>query len=546
MLLNFKKIPKWALSTFQHTHKLLPRSTFSFVRCFVSFNSKKDSHDFNRILTECEGSIRCIHKMHAKIITGGYAQNVFIGSKLINMYSGLDQLHMNYARKVFDEMPQRDVFLWNMMIQTYANTGLSIEALNVYKEMCENDVAFDKYTFTFALKACSVIKNETTGSVIHGHVVKTGFVYNVFVGNALVALYAKCQMIEACRRVFDEIPEKDVVGWNTVISGCASNDRAIEALDLFHTFLHDESSCSTPDHATLVSILPACAQVAEVRLGFWIHCYAIKTGLTNDAMVGSGLIAMYGNSGHLDYARQVFDHISERNIMVWTAMMRAYGMHGNPHKALTLFSNFLEGGFQPDGVVFLCLLSTCSHAGLVSKGREIFKQMEVYGVVRGHEHYACMVDLYGRAGLLMEAVEFVKSMPVLPSKDVYGALLGACRMHNNIELAEVVAQKLFVLDPNSGGRYVTLAKIYGDGGRLKDAAAVWKTMVKKNIKKPFGFSSIKVDSVVHTFGVEDETHLRTMEIYDTLAGLDEDWCHLRLSGFRNWIVASCRELFEAT
>ncbi|KAJ0568742.1 putative tetratricopeptide-like helical domain superfamily [Helianthus annuus] len=389
--------------------------------------------------------------MHAKIITGGYGQNVFIGSKLINMYAGLDQLHMNYARKVFHKM---HVFLWNMMIQTYANSGLSTEALNVYKEMCEDDVAFDKYTFTFTLKACSVIKNETTGRVIHGHVVKTGFVYNVALlkacsvikneTTALVALYAKCQMIEACRRVFDEIPDKDVVSWNT---------RLIFFI-LF--YMMNESSCSTPDHATLVSILPACAQVAEVRLGFWIHCYAIKTGLTNDAMVGSGLIAMYGNSGHLDYARQVFDQISERNIMVWTAMMRAYGMHGNPHKALTLFSNFLEGGFQPDGVVFLCLLSTCSHAGLVSKGSEIFKQMEVYGVGRGHEHYACMVDL-------MEAVEFVKSMPVLPSKDVYGALLGACRMHNNIELAEVVAQKLFILDPNSGGRYVTLAKIYGDG-----------------------------------------------------------------------------------
>ncbi|KAF5804055.1 putative tetratricopeptide-like helical domain superfamily [Helianthus annuus] len=367
--------------------------------------------------------------MHAKIITGGYGQNVFIGSKLINMYAGLDQLHMNYARKVFHKM---HVFLWNMMIQTYANSGLSTEALNVYKEMCENDVAFDKYTFTFTLKACSVIKNETTGRVIHGHVVKTG----------------GCLMRFLIRML--------LVGIRLYLDALAMTALLKRLIFFILFYMMNESSCSTPDHATLVSILPACAQVAEVRLGFWIHCYAIKTGLTNDAMVGSGLIAMYGNSGHLDYARQVFDQISERNIMVWTAMMRAYGMHGNPHKALTLFSNFLEGGFQPDGVVFLCLLSTCSHAGLVSKGSEIFKQMEVYGVGRGHEHYACMVDL-------MEAVEFVKSMPVLPSKDVYGALLGACRMHNNIELAEVVAQKLFILDPNSGGRYVTLAKIYGDG-----------------------------------------------------------------------------------
>ncbi|KAL8223280.1 hypothetical protein R6Q57_020679 [Mikania cordata] len=497
--------------------RVLARSSLSSVGCF---ESKKDSYELNRMLTECEGSINRISKMHAKIIVGGYGQNVFVGSKLIGMYAGLDRLYMNHARKVFDHLLERDVFLWNMMIQTYAHSGLSTEALGVYKEMCEQDVVIDKYTVTFVLKACGIVKDEMSGRVIHGHVTKCGFYFNVFVGNALVALYAKCQMMEACRHVFDEIPEKDVVSWNTVISGCANNDRFIEALELFHTFLQDESF-SAPDHATLVSILPVCAQVAEIRLGYWIHCYTIKIGLTRDTMVGSGLIAMYGNSGHLDYARQVFDEISERNIMVWTAMMRGYGMHGNPQEALNLFSNFLEGGFHPDGVVFLCLLSTCSHVGLVEEGREIFKQMEDYGVEIGHEHYACMVDLYGRAGLLLEAVEFIKLMPMLPGKDVYGALLGACRMHNNIELAEVVAEKLFALDPNSGGRYVTLAKIYGDGGRLKDAAAVRKLMVKKNIKKPFGFSSIKVDSVVHAFGVEDATHLKTMEIFDTLASLDE-------------------------
>ncbi|XP_076934305.1 putative pentatricopeptide repeat-containing protein At3g49142 [Bidens hawaiensis] len=520
MLLSLIKIPK-------------PYSTS--IRCFTSFNSKQVSHELNRILTKCEGSITCITKTHAKIITGGYEQNLYIGSKLINMYSKLGQFYMTHARQVFDKMPKRDVFLWNMMIQAYANSGLCNEALVVYNEMCEEGLALDEYTFTFAIKACGVVKDETTGRGVHGRVVKIGFGGNVFVGNALVALYGKCRMMEECRRVFDEILDKDVVSWNTVISGLANNDCVIEAIDVFHTFLHNECCIKPikPDHATLVSILPACAQVAEIRLGFWVHCYTVKTGLTNDAMVGSGLISVYANSGHLDYARHVFDELHERNVMVWTAMMRGHGMHGNPHEALGLFSNFLESGFQPDGVVFLCLLSTCSHAGLVEKGCEVFNLMVDYGVERCHEHYACMVDLYGRAGLVTEAVEFVKSMPVVPGKDVYGALLGACRMHNNIELAEVVAEKLFVLDPNSGGRYVTMAKIYGDGGRLKDAAAVRKVMVKKNIKKPFGFSSIKVDSVVHTFGVEDETHNRRMEIFETLAGLDE------VMGFDYQVEAHC-------
>ncbi|XP_071731233.1 pentatricopeptide repeat-containing protein At3g26782, mitochondrial-like [Rutidosis leptorrhynchoides] len=529
MLHNIQKLYSWNHFTSQiSSHdalfhngvlRLFTRPTLASIRYFISYVSKQDSHEINRILAQCEGNVTCINKMHAKIITGGYGQNVFVGSKLIGVYSELGQSYLKDARKVFDHLSERDVLLWNMMIQAYANSGLCTESLDVYNQMIVQGVGVDEYTFTFVLKACGVVKGETNGRVIHGRVMKCGLCLNVFVGNALVALYAKCQLVEACRRVFDDIPKKDVVSWNTVISGCANNGHIIEAIELFHSLLHVES-CTKPDHATLVSILPACAQAAEMRLGFWIHCYTIKIGLTNDAMIESGLIAMYGNCGHLDYARNMFDQMSEKNIMVWTAMMRGYGMHGNPQEALDLFSNFLNNGLRPDGVVFLCLLSTCSHAGLVAKGREIFKLMEDYGVEKGHEHYACMVDLLGRAGLISEAVEFINTMPMLPGSDVYGALLGACRMHNNIELAEIVAEKLFVLDPNSGGRYVTMAKIYGDGGRLSDAAAVRKVMVKKNIKKPFGFSSIKVDSVVHTFGAEDERNQKTMEIFETLAKID--------------------------
>ncbi|GJV47095.1 pentatricopeptide repeat-containing protein [Tanacetum coccineum] len=338
-----------------------------------------------------------------------YNQNVFIGSELIGMYSELGQFYMQDARNVFDNMSQRDVFIWNMMIQAYANSGFGNEALGVFKEMCGEVLGVDKFTYTFVLKACGV------GS-------------DVIMGRAVMGV-----------RVFDEICDKDVVSWNTVISGCVNNRCVIEAIELFHGLLRDEYF-STPDHATLVSILRACAQAAEILLGFWIHCYIIKEGLENDSMLGSGLIAMYGNYGHLEYSRQIFDQISERNIMVWTTMMRGYGMHGNPQEALNLFSDFLKNGLHPDGVVFLCLLSTC------------------------------------------KAIEFIESMPILPTKDVYGALLGACRMHNNIEIAEVVAQKLFVLDPESGSRYVTMAKIYEDGGRLKDAAAVRKVMVVEEVE----------------------------------------------------------------
>ena len=498
------------------------RVSFTSIRFFIGARTytrlQRDSYDYTHLLQRCK-SIKCIKKVHAQIIIGGYEQNPFLVAKLVGKYTEQSGSNMEDARKVFDSLFERDIFVWNMVIQGYANLGPLKEALNIYDQMRLSGVSMNRYTYPFVLKACGAMKDGKKGEVIHGHTVKCGFDLDLFVGNALVAFYGKCQEMEASRRVFDGIREKDIVSWNSMISGYTVNGYVDEALMLFSAMLQDCNVCA-PDSATLASILPACVQASAIQVGFWIHSYIIKSGMEVGAVLGSGLISMYANCGRVNIARNVFGRISDKNIVVWNAMMRCYGMHGHADEALEMFSGLVEAGLQPDGIVFLCLLSACSHAGMIVKGREFFKRMEDYGVEKREEHYACMVDLLGRAGCLDEAVDMIRTMPVQAGKNVYGAMLGACRIHNNLELAEEAAEKLFVLDPDNAGRYVILAKMYEDAARWEDAARVRKVLREKNIRKPVGCSSIEVDCIHHTFGVEDESHPFTEQIFDTLERLD--------------------------
>ncbi|KAL6198752.1 hypothetical protein ACLB2K_028541 [Fragaria x ananassa] len=376
---------------------------------------------------------------------------------------------MEDARKVFDELTETDEFVWNVVIQGYANVGPFAEAIKMCNAMRVSGLPPNRYTYPFVLKACGAMRDGKQGKIVHGQIVKAGLELQVFVGNALVALYSKCGEVEVSRRVFEELPKKDLVNWNSMISGYVANGYLNEGVEVFRAMLLDDGAC-LPEHATLVCVLPACVEASAVEVGFWIHCYVVKYGVKVDSALGSALITMYANCGRVRASRVIFDWISDKNVVLWSAMMRCYGMHG------------------------------ACRGGMVAKGLEIFEKMEEYGVEKNEKHYACIVDLLGRAGLLDRAVQFIESMPIQAGKDVYGALLGACRIHNNIELAEETAEKLFVLDPENAGRYILLASMYEDVGRWEDAARVRRLIREKNIKKPTGRSSIEVECIYHTQG----------------------------------------------
>ncbi|MED6121342.1 hypothetical protein PIB30_029225 [Stylosanthes scabra] len=434
----------------------------------------KDSFYYTNLLSLCK-TTNCIEKTHAQIVVHGHEQNPFITTKLVDRYTQLSS-NLEHARKVFDNLSERDVFCWNVLIKGYANMGPFVQAIKVYDEMRTSGTTPNRYTYPFALKACAAERDSHKGIVIHGHVVKCGLDLDLFVANALIAFYAKCQDVEVSRRVFDEMPQRDIVSWNSMISGYAMNGYVDDAILLFYDMLRDVD-ISAPDKPTFVTILPAFAQAADIQAGYWIHSYIVKIGMNLDAAIAK--------------------------------------------EALNMFQQLVESNVKPDSVLFLCLLSACSHAGLLEQGWHVFQTMESYGVEKNEAHYACIVDLLGRAGDLDKALEIIQTMPIQPGKNVYGALLGASRIHKNMELAEFAAEKLLVLDPNNAGRYVILAQMYEHAGRWEDAARVRKVIKEKEIKKPIGYSSVELESGHQKFGVNDETHPFTTQIFETLLSLDK-------------------------
>ncbi|KAL6011810.1 hypothetical protein ACLOJK_002276 [Asimina triloba] len=481
----------------------------------------KSSFDYTQLLRDCT-SEKTLRVIHGQIISSGFQSNPFLASKLVSRYVEHGRSGMKDARQVFEGVGERDVLLWNVVIRGYASSGPFVEAVQVYGKMQQSGVWPNRYTFPFLLKACAAMEDGRTGRTIHGHVLTAGLGSDLFVGNALIAFYAKCGQIGAAKKLFVEIPEKDLVSWNSMIAGYSQNECTVEALQLFRCMLGTGAldTKTMPDRVTLVTVLPACAQASAIHEGMWIHLHTIKLDMKIDADLGSGLVYMYARCGRLKFARAIFDRMFERNVVVWNAMIGGYGVNGRAEEALQLFSEMVETGVQADEVCFISLLSACSHAGMVEKGLEMFERMGEYGVERNGGHYACMVDLLGRAGRLDEAIALIKSMPMKAEKGVWGALLGACRIHNNIRMAEEAAERLFELDPENAGRYVLLAKMYEEAGRWADAARVRRMMRERGVKKPLGCSGIEVDNAIHTFGVEDEGHWMSSSIYDTLETLE--------------------------
>jgi pentatricopeptide repeat protein len=268
---------------------------------------------------------------------------------------------------------------------------------------------------------------------------------------------------------------------------------------------------------TITSVLSACARLSALKHGKEIHHYIIRFWFESHVFVGSALIDMYSKCGSIEVARHLFDKLSERNIVSWNAMIAGYAMHGHGEDALSLFHQMQQADIDPDHITFIALLSACSHAGLIDEGWHYFISMSrEYHITPKVGHYSCMVDLLGRAGRLDEAREFIDKMPFEPNADVWGALLGACRIHSNIELGKFVAERLFELQPENPGFYVVMSNIYAAAGRWEDVEKVRTMMKDRGLKRRPGCSWIEVKDKVHAFNVGDKSHPQSEEIYAML------------------------------
>lgn len=412
------------------------------------------------------------------------------------------------ARELFDRMPYRNVYSWNVIISGYLDGKQATEAMDLFQLMPRRNAV----SWTVMV----------TGLARNGLMEKARELFDMMpkrdtaAWNAIITAYKEEGRMSDVQELFDSMPERNVVTWNAVIDGYARNGYREEASRLFLIMLR---SPVKQNETTLTSVLGMCQSTAEVKQ---IHGQASKIGYERDTSLVNALVTMYSRSGDLGSAWLAFKGLVAKDVVSWTSMILACSNHGHGDHALEVFAQMLRHGAKPDGVTFVGVLSACSHVGLVDKGKRIFDSMSrAYGSQPKSEHYSCLVDLLGRAGLIEEAKEVVGEMPRGEVDEaVLGALLGACMLHEKkIDVATHVGEELIELHPSGSGGYVLLANVFATHGRWNDVARVRKMMREKKVKKVPGFSQIEINMRIHVFYVGDRSHPRAKEIYGMLEEL---------------------------
>lgn len=435
--------------------------------------------------------------VHSDAVKVGLDLDPFVGPELVRFYAELSCL--DDARKLFDGISDRSYSVaWGALINGYVKFSMEIEAFGLFRQMRKSGLELDAFTAVGLVRACGNVCAGREGDMLHGYCVKRELLSsNVCLRTAIVDMYTKCGLLDSSQKLFDEIPEKDVVLWSAMVAGFAQNGKAFDSLSFFRRMFEEGI---VPNMVTIASVLLACSHCGALRQGKSVHGYVFRNGVELDVVTYTAFIDMYAKCGCIMAAYKIFNQIPHHNVFSWSAMINGFGMHGLSAEALALFNRMQYERQVPNSVTFVAILSACSHSGKVKEGWELFKTMSRdYGITPREEHYACMVDLLGRVGQFDEALSFIERMPVEPGASIWGALLGACAIHKRVELAEMVAKKLLVIAPDQPDAYVQLSNTYARVEMWDRVKKVRMMMHEKGLKKNTGFSLIDVDKRLHTF-----------------------------------------------
>ncbi|KAI5657613.1 hypothetical protein M9H77_26406 [Catharanthus roseus] len=490
------------------------------------------------------------------------AQNVFSEYSVKNEVSYNTMIvgycengNIQSAKELFNQLEiegrRKDVITWNSMISGYVNNLMFDEALRTFRGLVVEEIEADSFTLGSSLSACANLSSLRCGKELHSFAIVRGLESNPFVGGSLVEMYCKCEDLKAAERAFHGIIERDTAAWNALISGYArcnqieSVKQSIQKMEeegfepnahtwngiiagqveqeqnelVLELFLEMQKSNFKPDIYSVGIILPVCSRLASIGRGKQVHSYAIRHGFESDAYIGAALIDMYAKCGSINHSKLVYDGIKSYNLVTENAMLTAYAMNGYGEEGIVFFRRLLDEGFRPDEVTFLSVLSSCVHAGSVEIGKECYKLMGHYGVTPTLKHYTCLVDLISRAGKLDEALNVIRNMPMETDVVIWGALLGGCIIHGNVDLGELAANKLIELEPYNTGNHVMLANLYASAGRWEDFARTRQAISDKQLHKSPGCSWIEDRDEIHVFVASDRSHKRANDIYTILDNL---------------------------
>uniref|UniRef100_A0ACD5Y5M4 Uncharacterized protein n=1 Tax=Avena sativa TaxID=4498 RepID=A0ACD5Y5M4_AVESA len=491
-----------------------------FLRLLKDGAARPDRISVCSVIPACgdQGKLVLGRQVHGFAVKLGVHRHVSIGNVLVAMYYKCDA--PGCGRKLLDSMDERDVISWTTAISMDPED----DAFTLYNGMRRDGVSPNEVTFVALMSALPAGRPARDGQMIHAVCLKTGLSDKAAAANSLITVYAKLRRMDDARTVFDLMPRRDIIAWNALISGYAQNERCSDALEVFSRMVR----CLRPSETTFASVISAVTAVETVSMAYGetYHGQTLKLGLSAGEYVSGTLIDMYAKRGSLDEARRAFEETEHRSLIVWTAMISANAKHGSYDNVMRLFDGMVRSGIAPDGVVLLSVLTACRYRGAVDTGKEIFDSMAAkHRVELWPEHYACVVDMLGRAGRLEEAEELMLQMSPGPSISALQSLLGACRIHGNTSIAERVADILTETEPTESGAYVLLSNIYAEKGDWGGVAKVRRQMRDRGVRKEIGFSWVdfgagnRESTHLHKFSSDDTTHPLTEEIYRVAEGL---------------------------
>ncbi|KAF4352515.1 hypothetical protein CsatB_013143 [Cannabis sativa] len=548
-----RNVVSWTSLICGYARRDLPKEAVSLFFEMMNAGIKPNSVTMVCVISACAklGDLELGERICACIEESGVKLNAFMVNALVDMF--LKCGDVDAANKLFDECSDKSLILCNTMMSNYVRRGLPRQGLHIFNEMLRHGLRPDRVTLLSTISACSQLGDFLSGKGCHCYALRNGLEGWDSISNAIIDLYMTCGKQEmACKifdrmpnrtvvswnsllaglirngdvestwRIFNEMPERDLVSWNTMLGALVEENRYEEAIELFQAM---QTKGIKADRVTMVEVASACGFLGALDLAKWIHSYCQKTEIHSDLRLGTALVDMFARCGDPYNAMQVFNSMPRRDVSAWTTAIGAMAMNGKGEKSLELFDEMLRQGVKPDGVVFVALLTACSHGGYVEQGQELFKSMkELHGISPEAVHYGCMVDLLGRAGLLKEASDLIKSMPMEPNDVIWGSFLAACRTHRNIEMATYAAERVKEL---RSGIHVLLSNIYASFGKWTDVAKVRVRLKEKGITKVPGTSLIEVNGTIHEFTSTDDSHPEQSQISDMLEEIN---CRLRDAG----------------
>ncbi|KAJ4965590.1 hypothetical protein NE237_017439 [Protea cynaroides] len=503
-------------------------NNFTFTILFKSCKSSKDLGDGT--------------ELHTCIVKSGYGSNVFVQNSLLDFYTKCSTT-LDSPYRVFEEMPERDVVSWNSMIGAYLTHGDTESAIKLFGSMPHRNIVSWNSLVSGLAKSGEMesaqlifermpIKNDVswnaiiTGYVRQGDLKTAQSIFDkmpektVVSWTAMISGYAKSMDLTSANNLFNLMPVKSVISWNALIAGYIDNDLFDQALSVFHNMLIN-GKC-VPNEATLISILSACSHLGAHEQGKWIDSYIKKNKFDLSIPLGNALIDMFAKCGDLENTEAIFHRMRWKCVITWTSMISGLAINGRCKEALALYNTMHREGTQPDDVIFIAVLTACTHGGLVEEGKKVFDEMvHGYNIKPRIEHYGCMVDLLGRAGKLDEAVRFVMDMPLEPNAVIWATLLSSSKTCGNDKVVDFVTRKILELEPSNPGYLTLISNLNASNQQWDGVLSVRTAMRQEGIEKVPGCSSIQIGDTVHEFLAKDIRHRQQKEIYGVLYGLME-------------------------